>query len=386
MIALEPTPEQRAIRDAAHRFAADVIRPVTRTYDASGEFPLPEVERAWKQGLLFGALPAEYGGLGLGLVDECLIAEEIAWGCAGFFSTWATTSLGTAPIIAFGSPTQKDRYLRGLLDKFRLCAFALSEPGAGSDAGGVACTARRVGDRYVLNGAKQWTTNGGVADFTVVFATLDRSKRHAGLCAFIVERGTPGFQVGRREQLTGIRCSDTRSLVFEDCEVPGENLLGREGEGFAVAQAAFQRSRPLVAAAATGLARAAMEHATRYALERQAGGKTLTSYQAIQLMLADMAIGVSASRLMTWNAAARIDRGEPAGQDSAMAKCFATDTAMRVASDAVQIYGGYGCSQDYPVEKLMRDAKVLQIIEGTNQVMRLMTAVELVKHAVRRDG
>jgi acyl-CoA dehydrogenase len=380
---LEHSDEQRAIGETAHRFAREVIRPVAARYDLEQRVPLEELKQAWSLGLLHGTIPAEYGGAGIDLVTECLIQEEISWGCAGFDAAWVTSVLATSPIVLFGTEEQKRAYLTPLTESFRLCSFGLSEPGGGSDIAGMKTTAERRGDTYVLNGVKQWITTAGDADLFVVFASVELAARERGITAFILERGTPGFTVGRKESTIGIRASGSYQLVFEDCALPARQLLGRERQGFQIARAATQPPRPLVACMANGISRAAMEHSIRYALERKIGNAPLATYQTTQTKLADMAKDLHASRLMTLDAARRLDRGLEAEREVSMAKVLATDTAMWITTEAIQIFGGYGLTTDYPVEKLFRDAKVLQIIEGTNEVLRSVVATDVLKRAIR---
>ncbi len=381
MIDFELTAEQRSLQETAHRFAAEVIRPVAARYDADDEFPAAELAKAWELGLSCEVIPPEYGGLGLGSLDLCLLEEELAWGCAGFWVSLTVNNLALNAILLGGSDEQRKRFLPRFTESFGMLAYCQSEPGAGSDPGGLATTARRVGDRYLLEGTKQWITNGGVADLYVVFATVDRASGKKGITAFLVEKGTPGLVLGKKEDKMGQRASDTRSIVLQECAVPAANRLGAEGEGFKLAMRLLDRSRPTIAAGATGIARAAMEHAVRYAQERTQFGAPIGSFQGIQFLLADMAQTIEASRLLTWRAAAAVDRGPASPMYASMAKCFATDTAMRVTTDAVQVFGGYGYTKEYPVEKLFRDAKVLQIYEGANQIQRMVIARELARGA-----
>lgn len=383
MTLLELGDEQRAIQDTARRFAREVIRPIAARHDAEQRFPLEEVERAWRLGLLHGTIPSAYGGAGIDLFTECLIEEELAWGCAGFAAPWVTGVLATAPIVQFGSEDQKRRFLAPLTAGFRLAAFGLSEPGAGSDIAGMTTTAERRGDGYVLNGTKQWITTAGHAGLFVVFATVDPRARERGITAFLVEAGTPGFRVGRREQLLGLRASGSHQLHFEHCVIPASQRLGEDRQGFQIARAATVRARTLVACLANGIARAALDHATRYALERKIGNAALATYQATQHKLANMAKDLLAGRLLTFDAARRLDRGQPAEREASMAKIHATDTAMWVTTEAIQLFGGNGLSADYPVEKLFRDAKVLQIIEGANEVLRAVVATDVITSAIR---
>ncbi|HVO29312.1 MAG TPA: acyl-CoA dehydrogenase family protein [bacterium] len=376
-LSFEFTDEQNALRETARRYAQDVIVPVSHKYDESAEFPKAEIRKAWELGLMNECIPEANGGLGLGVVEMCILAEEIAAGCAGFWTSTGVNNLGLTPIVIAGSEELKKRILNPFVEEFRICAFCLTEPNAGSDAGGLSLTATRKGDGWVLNGAKQWITNGGVADVYTVFATADRAKKQKGIMAMVVEKGTPGLIIGKKEDKMGQRASDTRQLTFEDCFVPDKNVLAPEGKGFGLAMQTLDRTRPGVAAAACGISRTAMNHAVKYAKERVAFGAPIAAFQGIQFILADMAKDLEASRLLTYQAAWMIDQGKKASMQSSFAKCFATDACMRITTDAVQVYGGYGYTKEYPVEKLMRDAKLMQIYEGTNQIQRVVIAKEL---------
>lgn len=371
------------MRDSAHRFARDVVRPVARHYDQSSELPVRELRQAFDAGLLGLAIPAEYGGPGIDLVSASLVVEELAWGCAGFAATWPADVLATVPLVLFGTEEQKRRFLLPRAENFGICSFALSEPGGGSDIAGMRTAARRDGDHYVLNGSKQWTTNAGHADYLIVFATLDQTQRQRGITAFIVPRATSGLKIGPAEDKLGLRCSDTRAVYFNDCRVSTANLLGRERQGFHIARTATRWARPIISAMATGISRAAMEYAAAYALERKASGVPIANHQAVQCILADMARDVATSRLLTWYAASAVERSHDAERAAAIAKYSATDAAVRVTLDAVQIFGGYGICRDFPVEKLLRDAKVLEIVEGTNQILRQVVATELITATIR---
>jgi acyl-CoA dehydrogenase len=307
------------------------------------------------------------------------VIEEIAWGCAGIATSVMCSDLGLTPILVAGSPEQQREWLRPCAERFMLVSFCLSEPGAGSDVAGLQLLAEKDGDGYRLNGTKCWITNGGEADLFTVFATLDRKSRHNGICAFIVPADAPGISRGKKEDKMGQRASDTRVIDFEGVRVPAAQRLGAEGEGFKIAMQTLDRSRPPIAALATGIAQRALDEAGKYASERKAFGSPIGGFQAVQFMLADMAKDIEAARLLTRQSAWMVDQGQRASKHSSMAKCFATDTAMRVTTDAVQIFGGNGYTRDYPVEKLMRDAKLMQIYEGTNQIQRLVIARELLR-------
>jgi acyl-CoA dehydrogenase len=371
--------EQLALQATARRFASEEIAPVAAEYDRSGEFPRHLIEKAWGLGLSSTAIPQEYGGVGLSSVDSCIITEEIAWGCAGIGTSVMCNDLGLMPIIVSGSEDQKREWLERCAEHFSLISFCLSEPDAGSDVAGLQLQAEKDGDDYVLNGTKCWITNGGEADLYTVFATLDRSTRHKGICAFIVPADSPGLSHGKKEDKMGQRASDTRVVQFDGVRVPSAQRLGQEGEGFKIAMLTLDRTRPPIAALATGIARRALEESVKYAGDRKAFGTSIGNFQAVQFMLADMAKEVEASRLLTMQSAWMVDKGMRASKFSSFAKCFATDAAMRITVDAVQVFGGNGYTREYPVEKLMRDAKLMQIYEGTNQIQRLVIARELLK-------
>jgi len=371
------TDEQRQIRDLAREFAQQEIAPAAPAHDRTGEFPREICRKAWELGIMNTHIPEVYGGAGLGVFEGCLIAEEVAWGCTGIGTAMEANTLAEAPVIVAGSDEQKKTWLAPMVKEFRFAAYCVTEPDAGSDVAGIKTVARRVGDDYELNGSKMWITNGGVADWYFVLAYTDPAQRHRGMSAFIVDRASAGIEVGKKEWNMGQHASDTRALTFTQVKVPAANRLGREGEGFKIAMAAFDHTRPIVSAAAVGLARSAMDHAIRYAQERHAFGVPIAAHQSVSFMVAEMAMGIEAARLLVWQAATTIDRGERNTRYAAMAKAFAADMAMKTALDAVQVFGGYGFSSEYPVEKLMRDAKVFQIYEGTSQIQRLIIAKEI---------
>ncbi|RMG53321.1 MAG: acyl-CoA dehydrogenase [Acidobacteria bacterium] len=381
MIDFNLTDEQQAIRKLAHEFAEQEIVPVAAEYDRSATFPWPIIEKAYDVGLMNLNIPEAYGGAGLGLLDECLVAEELAWGCAGINASIGLNALAALPIIIAGSEEQKRHYLGRLTAERQMAAYALTEPAAGSDVVGIQTVARRVGDEYILTGTKNFITNASVANFYVVFAYTDKTKRHRGMSAFIVEREWSGVTPGRKDDKMGQRASDTAQLILEDVKVPKSNLLGGEGDGFKIAMQVFDRSRPGVAAAAVGVARRAMEVAIEYAKERTTFGLPLAAHQAIGFKIAQMAMEIAAARHLTWHAAWLADQGKRNTLEASFAKCFAADTVMKVTTEAVQVFGGYGYMKDYPVEKLMRDAKVFQIYEGTSEIQRVIMARELFKSA-----
>lgn len=372
MIDFTLSEEQQALRDLAREFAQKEMAPVAAYYDRSEEFPWPVQKKAHSLGLMNISVPEEYGGGGLGSLEDCLVSEELAAGCIGIGASILANTLATTPIVLAGTEEQKRKFLKPLCEEGNLAAFCLTEPGAGSDAASLTTRARRVGDEYVLNGTKRFITNGGVASLYVVFASTDPERKARGITGFIVPRDTPGVSVGKKEDKMGQRASNTTEVIFEDARIPVENRLGQEGEGFKLALQTLDRSRAGIAASGVGVARAAMEAAIRYSKERYQFGQPIANFQAIQFMLADMAIKIETARLICWKAAWLIDHGQANRFESSIAKCYATDIAMQVTTDAVQIFGGYGYSKEYPVEKYMRDAKLLQIYEGTNQIQRIV--------------
>ena len=377
MIGFTLTEEQQQLRDLAHEFAENEMRPRAEHHDRTGEYPWDVVRKAHEIGLLNTHIPERWGGLGLGCLDAAIISEELAWGCTGMGTAMEANGLALEPVIQGASDFLMEKYVVPMLEAPRMAAYAVTEPGAGSDVANLRTTAVKKGDRYILNGTKMWITNAGVADWYFVLAYTDRDAKYRGMTAFIVEREWKGVELGKKEINMGQRASDTRGLTFTDVEVPEENVVGEVGGGWKLAMGAFDHTRPLVAAAAVGLARAAFEHSARYALERRTMGRPIASHQAVAFMIADMAKDIEAARLLVWKAAAMKDAGERNTMYSSMAKCFAADAAHRIASDAVQVFGGYGFNTEYPVEKLLRDSKIFQIYEGTSQIQRLVIAKEL---------
>ena len=372
------TDDQRMIRDLARKIARERIAPHAAHYDETERYP-EESMRAIVDSGLFGIwVPEEYGGSAMGCLALSLVSEEIAAACASTATQYLDQPLGGLPILLAGSEEQKKKYLPRLATGELLSAYSLSEPGAGSDAAGLRTTAVRNGDHYVLNGAKQWCTNGDHADVITVFATVDASRRARGVTAFLVEKGTPGFTVGKKEKKMGIRASPTVALHFTDCAVPVEQRLGAEGEGFKLAMRTIDITRPATGAMAVGIGQAALDAAVGYARERQQFGQPIAAFQGIQFMLADMAMAVHGARLMVHHCARQVHAGVADNTlEASMAKCFAADAAMKVTVDAVQIFGGYGYTREYPVERYMRDAKIMQIYEGTNQIQRVIIAKAL---------
>ncbi len=377
MIDFSLSDDQKQFRELAHEFAKNEILPMAAQLDEQEKFPGEICRKGWELGLMNVHVPKEYGGLGLGVLEECLIAEEIGWGCTGVGSSMICNTLATAPVIVAGNDDQKKRFLAPLVEEYSFCAYCVTEPGAGSDVQAIQTTAKKVGNDYVLNGQKMWITNAAQAKWFFVLAYTDKSKGYKGISGFLVPADISGVKVGKKEHKLGQRCSDTRGVSFEEVKVPAANMLGKEGDGWKAAMGAFDHSRPVVAALAVGLARSAMEHAANYAKERKAFGAPLATHEGVSFMIADMARDIEAARLLTWLAAWTIDHGQRNTLQAAYAKCAAADTAMRVATDAVQIFGGYGYSREYPVEKLMRDAKIFQIYEGTSQIQRLIIAKEI---------
>jgi acyl-CoA dehydrogenase len=384
MIGFDLTDEQREFRDLAHRFAEKTIRPVAPEADETEELPWEVLEKAHQAGLLTYQIPEEYNGGGIeSLLTRVIVDEEIFWGCAGIGSTLGGVGLCFTPLMVAGTEEQKAKYLPMFCDpsKVTLGAFAITEPSAGSDAGGITTIAKRKGDKYILNGTKTFITNGGVADIYVIFATMDPDEGTDAVTAFIVEKGWPGVSFGAKEKKLGIRCSQTANVILENVEVPVENRLGEEGEGFKIAMRTFDITRTHVAAGGVGIARAAYEYALQYAQERKQFNRPIAHFQAVAFMLADMATQIDAARLLVWHAAWRHDQGLDFTREASIAKAFAGDAAVKVTTDAVQILGGYGYIREYPVEKWMRDAKIMQIYEGTAQIQRLIIARQLAKRS-----
>jgi alkylation response protein AidB-like acyl-CoA dehydrogenase len=374
--------EQHMIQNLARKIAREKILPVRAELDEREEFPWEVVKVSAEAGLMGVSMPEEYEGFGGGVLEYCLVAEELSRVCLGIATSVVASGLGAMPILLYGSPEQKKRYLPDIAKGRKLAAFGLTEADAGSDAGSIRTTATRTSEGYLLNGTKQWITNGGEAEIYTIVAMTDRSKGPRGASAFIVEKGNQGFTFGKKEKKMGIRASATRELVFQDCFVAKENLIAKEGMGFVITMRTFDRTRPGVGAQGVGLAQGALDEAVRYAREREQFGKKIISFQAIQHLLADMATQVEAARALVYAVARYVDQStnpKEISKVSGMAKVFASDVAMKVTTDAVQVFGGYGYMRDYPVEKMMRDAKILQIYEGTNQIQRNIIGLELSK-------
>ncbi|KAL0101467.1 hypothetical protein PUN28_018949 [Cardiocondyla obscurior] len=381
---------QKEIQELARKFTREEIIPVAAELDRSGKYPWDIIKKAWSIGLLNKHIPQELGGMEASIFDGCLVTEELAYGCTGISTAIETTGLGQTPVIIAGNEEQKKKYLGRLIEEPHVAAYCVTEPGAGSDVAGIKTKAEKKGKEWVLNGTKMWITNGGVANWYFVLARTNpdpKAPANKAFTGFIVERESDGCTPGRKEINMGQRASDTRMITFEDVRVPEENVLLGEGQGFKIAMKTFTRTRSPVAAAATGLAQRALDEATKYALQRKTFGKLIAEHQAVGFMLADMAIGVETSRTAWMKAAWAADQELPnATMLASVAKCYGADVANKCATDAVQIYGGAGFNSEYPVEKLMRDAKIFQIYEGTAQIQRLIISRALLEEAKQKSG
>ncbi|MFZ2357080.1 MAG: acyl-CoA dehydrogenase family protein [Candidatus Omnitrophota bacterium] len=378
------TEEQKMVQELSRKIAEEKIRPVAAKYDQTEEYPW-EIIKIIAQAGLFGLfIPETYGGMGINVLGLCLATEELSRACGGIAVCYAASALGTFPIVLFGNDAQKQKYLPDLASGKKVAAFAVTEPEAGSDASAIKTTAKKAGDYYILNGLKHFITNGGDAETYIVIAMTDKTRGARGASAFIVEKGTPGFSFGKKEDKFGIRASSTSELIFTDCKIPKENLISKEGMGFVVTMRTFDMSRPGVAAQALGIAQGALDLAVKYAKERHQFGKSISSFQGIQWMIADMATEIEAARGLVYSTARMVDAGiTSVSKESAMAKMYASDVAMKVSVDALQIFGGYGYMKDYPIEKYVRDAKITQIYEGTNQIQRNIIALQVIKEAAK---
>lgn len=377
-ISFELSDEQKALQDAAREFTKARIIPVAAECDVHSKFPHDVFKEAWKQGFVAPNIPEAYGGMGLHELEHVIITEELAYGCTGIQTSMTANALAATPVMVAGNEEQKKKYLGLLASEPVYAAYAITEPSAGSDAAGIQCTAKQVGDDWVLNGQKAYITNASMASWYVVFATTDASQRHKTIMAFVVDRDTPGLSIGRKEDKMGQRASDTATVILEDVKVHKSQVLAPAGKGFKLAMETFDRTRPDIGAGACGLMRRAMDESVRYALDRKTFGTAIANHQAVQFMLAEMAIKYEATRLMVHKAAWLIDQGSKNSIVASYSKAFGADAAMQVATDAVQVFGGAGFMKDYPVEKLMRDAKILQIYEGTSQVQRMVIAKNLI--------
>jgi acyl-CoA dehydrogenase len=375
-INFELTDEQKEIQLLAREFAKKEVAPVAEHYDRSHEYPWPVIKKAQEMGLTAMTVPEKYGGLGLTLFEEVLVTEEIAWGCTGISTAMSVNGLAILPILIAGNEEQKEEYCSRMADG-QMAGYCLTEPEAGSDVAGIKTVARKDGDHYILNGNKMFITGGTVADFYTAFAYTDPSQRYNGMSCFIVDRQWEGVSVGKPFDKLGQHASDTAEVIFDNVKVPATHLLGQEGQGFIIAMKVFDRSRPATAAGALGVARRALEESVTYAKTRTAMGKPIWQHQAIGHMIANMAMELEAARLLVWKAAWAVDEGVKNTTIAAFAKAYAADAAMKITTDAVQVFGGYGYMAEYPVEKLMRDAKIFQIYEGTSQIQRNIVAREL---------
>ncbi len=377
MIGFGMTDEQEQLRDLAHEFAKNEIRPASPHHDKTGEFPWEIIHKAHELGLMNTHIPEKWGGLGLGCVDGAIISEELAWGCTGIGTAMEANGLALQPVLEGASDYLLEKYVQPMTEAPKMAAYAVTEPGAGSDVAGLRSTAVDKGDHYLLNGSKMWITNAGVCDWFFVVAYTDKEAKHRGMTGFLVERGWKGVEPGKKEMNLGQRCSDTRAVTFTDVEVPKENVVGEVGRGWQLAMGAFDHTRPLVASAAVGLARAAFEHAADYALQRKTMGRPIANPPAVAFRRAASPRHPAPGRLLVQKAAWLKDSGKRNTMEASMAKAFAAVSAHRIASDAVQIFGGYGFNEEYPVEKLLRDSKIFQIYEGTSQIQRMIIAKEL---------
>jgi acyl-CoA dehydrogenase len=366
--------EQEALAQTARDFTRKEIIPKAAHYDETGEFPREIFKKAWETGLMNIEIPEAYGGLGGSCLDNCLVQEEVSFGCSGINTSMAANSLGATPLVIAGNDAQKKEYLSRLTRELSFCAYCCSEPDAGSDVAGMRTRVTKHGDDYVLNGQKRWITNGGVAGFYTVFATFDPAMKHKGIACFVVDASTPGVKAGRKENKMGQRASNTTDVIFEDVKLPKSALVGPEDGGFKIAMRTFDKSRPWIAATAAGVIRRSLEESRAYSLERKTFGVPIAQHQAIQFILAEMAISYEATRLLTHKAAWLVDQGDLSSIVSSYAKAYGADAAMAASTNAVQVFGGYGYTKEYPVEKLMRDAKLLQIYEGTSQIQRVVIA------------
>lgn len=369
--------EQLELKELTHQFAENEIRPVSAEYDEKNEFPYDVMQKAFEIGFLTSGIPIEYGGAGFSNLDNAIVCEELAWGCAGMYTSIMANTLATTPIILFGNEEQKKKFLPPLTKEMTFACFALTEREAGSDNSAIKTTAKKDGDHYIINGSKTFITNAGVSKLSVVFASTDKTRGTRGLSAFIIPMDLPGITVGKHENKMGHRASNTAEIFFDDVKVPAENILRREGFGFIIAMKTLDYARPAVGAGGVGVARAAYKEALNYSQSRIQFGKPIALFQHNSFKLADMATEIDAARLLVYRSAWMLDNNIKASKESAMAKIVATDIAMKVTTEAVQLLGGYGYMKEYPVEKMMRDAKLLQIYEGTNEIQRHVISLEI---------
>ena len=371
------TPDQLEIRELAMKFARNEMMPKAHEYDEKASMPLEILKKAWELGLVNTCIPTEFGGNGFTAIDSMIITEALAYGCMGMNTAIMANDLALLPIVIGGNEEQKKRFLTPFTESYKIAAFCLTEPGNGSDAGGIKTTIKEDGDDVVINGNKMWITNAGYADMFVLYGTSDVSLKHKGITCVVIDKYTPGIEIGKKEDKMGHRCSDTRAMTFNNVRVPAKNVLGGMNQGWKIAMKTLDHSRPMVASSAVGGAQCAYDHAVKYAKERVQFNVPISQHQAIQFMIADMAMKIEASRLLVHKAAWLLDNGMPNTQLASYAKAFAADSCMQIATDAVQVYGGYGYSKEYPVEKIMRDAKLIQLYEGTSQIQRLVIAKEI---------
>lgn len=379
MFGFDLTDEQRELKALARKFSEQEIIPRARDYDEKEIFPRDICAKAFSAGLMNFGVPRELGGPGLGILDTCLIQEELNYGCSGISNSISANDLGTLPVLLAGSDTHKRTYLGALVEKLTFCAFAITEPGAGSDVAAMSTTYRRDGDSFVINGTKHFISNGSMADWIVTFATVDKRLKHRGISCFVFPSSLPGITRNRMHGKLGQRAADTGEIVYDELRVPAEAMVGKEGEGFKYAMATFDHSRPEIGAIAVGVSQRALDECLKYSRQRSAFGQPIANFQAIQFMMADMAVNIEAMRLLTYKAAWLVDRGQTPNAISSYAKLFGSEACMKITTDAVQIFGGYGYMKEYPVEKLMRDAKLLQIYEGTSQIQHVVIARDLLK-------
>lgn len=377
MAIFELTEDQKNLQETARAFARNEMMPLAAEYDQSGKYPIEIIKKAHEVGLLGLGIPTEYGGMGLSLLDQVIVNEELSYGCSGMQTAIGAIDLAVGPVLIAGNEDQLNTFVKPITERPVIAAYCVTEPGAGSDVQNIRTTVKPTSDGYIINGEKMWITNGSKAEWYYLLATLDPGSGYKGMCSFVFPADLPGIQPGKKEINMGQRCSDTRSIVFKDVKIPKSSLLGKEGDGFKTTMKAFDLSRPVTATAAVGVAQCAFDHAVRYSKERKTFGTPIFEHQAVSFMLADMATSIEAARLLVRKSAFEFDQGRRNTKFASMAKCFAGDAAMKVATDAVQIFGGYGYSCEYPVEKLMRDAKIFQIYEGTQQIQRLIVAKHL---------
>jgi len=381
MISFRLTEEQEALRETVRKFTEKEVIPVAAKYDESGEFPKEVIKKAWEVGLMNGIVPQKHGGLGCGVLEDVIINEELGAGCLGITTSITVNNLGLYPIVLFGTESQIEEFVVPFLKEPNLASFCLTEPGSGSDAASLSTLAHDEGDHYVVNGSKMWITNAGFSSLLTVFCTVNKELKKKGLICLAIPTDSPGVHMGKPENKMGQRASDTRAIQFENVKVPKKNLIGKAGEGFQVAMRTLDRTRPPISSGAVGAARAAMEYSIKYAKERKQFNQPIANFQAIQFMLADMATHIEAARLLCYQAAWYLDQNQldEGNYYSALAKRFSADMAMEAATNAVQIFGGYGYTKEYPVEKIMRDVKLVQIYEGTSQIQRIVIARHLLE-------